>query len=47
MTGLIRISQGAHFMSDVVFSGVFMALTAAAVYHLLFSALHAEALDRQ
>jgi lipid A 4'-phosphatase len=26
-TGLIRMSQGAHFLSDVVFAGVFMALT--------------------
>lgn len=28
-SGLIRISQGAHFLSDVVFAGIFMALTAA------------------
>jgi lipid A 4'-phosphatase len=27
--GLIRMSQGAHFLSDVVFAGIFMALTAA------------------
>jgi lipid A 4'-phosphatase len=26
-TGLVRMSQGAHFLSDVVFAGVFMALT--------------------
>ncbi len=26
--GLIRMSQGAHFLSDVVFAGIFMALTA-------------------
>ena len=26
-TGLIRMAQGAHFLSDVVFAGVFMALT--------------------
>jgi lipid A 4'-phosphatase len=26
-TGLIRMSQGGHFLSDVVFAGVFMALT--------------------
>jgi lipid A 4'-phosphatase len=25
--GLVRMSQGAHFLSDVVFAGVFMALT--------------------
>lgn len=29
LSGLIRISQGAHFLSDVVFAGIFMALTAA------------------
>jgi lipid A 4'-phosphatase len=27
--GLIRMAQGAHFLSDVVFAGIFMALTAA------------------
>jgi lipid A 4'-phosphatase len=26
-TGLVRMSQGGHFLSDVVFAGVFMALT--------------------
>jgi lipid A 4'-phosphatase len=26
-TGLVRVSQGGHFLSDVVFAGVFMALT--------------------
>jgi lipid A 4'-phosphatase len=26
-TGIIRMSQGAHFLSDIVFAGVFMALT--------------------
>jgi membrane-associated phospholipid phosphatase len=26
------VSQGAHFLSDVVFAGVFMALTVALVY---------------
>jgi lipid A 4'-phosphatase len=26
-TGLVRMSQGAHFFSDVIFAGVFMALT--------------------
>jgi lipid A 4'-phosphatase len=31
-TGLIRMMQGAHFLSDVVFAGVFMALTVAAAY---------------
>jgi lipid A 4'-phosphatase len=31
-SGVIRISQGAHFLSDVIFAGVTMALTVAAVY---------------
>lgn len=35
LAGLTRISQGAHFLSDVVFAGVFMAVTAA-VLQLLF-----------
>lgn len=30
--GLIRIAQGGHFLSDVVFAGVAMALTAVAVH---------------
>lgn len=36
--GLIRIAQGAHFVSDVVFAGVFMALTVAAI-HAVFEAI--------
>lgn len=31
LAGLVRMSQGAHFLSDVVFAGVLMALTAAAI----------------
>ena len=34
--GAIRISQGAHFLSDVAFAGVFMALTVHALYELIF-----------
>ena len=34
--GLIRMWQGAHFLSDVIFAGVFMALTVLAVYWLMF-----------
>lgn len=34
-TGLIRMSQGGHFLSDVLFAGVFMALTALALRWLL------------
>ena len=35
--GFIRISQGAHFLSDVVFSGVFMGCTIAFLHLLVFS----------
>ena len=36
MAGMIRVSQGAHFLSDIIFAGVFMALTIAALYELIF-----------
>jgi lipid A 4'-phosphatase len=36
-TGLIRISQGAHFLSDVIFAGVLMALTVLIVRRLMFA----------
>src|SRR5262245_27275095 len=35
--GAIRVSQGAHFASDVVFAGIFMALTATLVHHAMFA----------
>jgi lipid A 4'-phosphatase len=35
LTGLIRMSQGGHFLSDVIFAGVFMALTVLAMRRLL------------
>jgi lipid A 4'-phosphatase len=35
LTGLVRMLQGAHFLSDVVFAGVFMALTVSLAYVLL------------
>lgn len=35
--GAIRISQGAHFLSDIVFAGVFMALTAVLVHQIMFA----------
>ena len=35
--GLVRMSQGAHFLSDVVFAGLFMALTAALLHRLMFA----------
>jgi len=34
-TGLIRMAQGAHFLSDIVFAGVFMALTVLALRQLM------------
>jgi lipid A 4'-phosphatase len=34
-SGLVRLSQGAHFLSDIVFAGVVMAATVAGIY-LLF-----------
>lgn len=34
--GLIRMGEGGHFLSDVVFAGVFMALDVALVHWLVF-----------
>lgn len=34
-SGFIRISQGGHFLSDVIFAGVAMALTVAGIYLVL------------
>lgn len=34
LAGLLRIMQGAHFLSDVVFAGVFMALTVTTLFFL-------------
>jgi lipid A 4'-phosphatase len=34
--GTVRISQGGHFMSDVLFAGIFMALCVAGLFALLF-----------
>jgi lipid A 4'-phosphatase len=33
--GFVRVTQGAHFLSDVIFAGVFMALTAALVHRAM------------
>jgi lipid A 4'-phosphatase len=41
LAGLTRIAQGGHFLSDVVFAGIFMALTAAGL-RLLFDAMQAD-----
>lgn len=35
IAGVIRIAQGAHFLSDILFAGVFMALTASMLHILL------------
>lgn len=35
LAGLVRISQGAHFLSDIIFAGVFMALTVLIVRRLM------------
>jgi lipid A 4'-phosphatase len=34
--GFVRIAQGGHFLSDVVFAGLLMALTALLVHGLMF-----------
>ncbi len=34
--GLVRMTQGGHFFSDIVFAGVFMALVAAGLHRLMF-----------
>lgn len=39
--GILRISQGAHFLSDVIFAGVFMGLTVTSIWHLMFGSLYA------
>lgn len=41
LSGLTRMAQGGHFLSDVVFAGVLMAITAACV-QIVFEALDAE-----
>ncbi|MCP4934947.1 MAG: phosphatase PAP2 family protein [bacterium] len=39
LSGLVRIGMGGHFLSDVAFSGIFMLLTASALYWLVFTKL--------
>ena len=36
LSGLMRMGQGGHFLSDVVFAGAIMAATAAMLYWLMF-----------
>ena len=37
LSGLVRMGMGGHFLSDVTFSGIFMLLTASALYWLIFT----------
>jgi lipid A 4'-phosphatase len=37
LAGFVRIAQGGHFLSDVVFAGVVMALVAQGLYWLIFN----------
>jgi lipid A 4'-phosphatase len=39
IAGLVRMGEGGHFLSDVVFAGVFMALDVALMYWLVFHVL--------
>jgi lipid A 4'-phosphatase len=41
LAGLMRMAQGGHFLSDVVFAGVLMAITAAGI-RILFETLESE-----
>lgn len=38
IAGLIRIAGGGHFLSDVIFAGVFMALVVRSLYWIIFDA---------
>lgn len=44
--GAVRIAQGGHFLSDVIFAGVFMALTVLLVRWLMFGPAFMPALRR-
>lgn len=39
--GLMRMAQGGHYLSDVIFSGVFMTLTALVLHWIFFRREHA------
>jgi len=45
-SGAVRVSQGGHFLSDVIFAGVFMALTAGLVYWAVLGRAGASAPSR-
>jgi lipid A 4'-phosphatase len=36
LAGFVRVTQGGHFLSDVVFAGVFMALVCGGLHRLMF-----------
>jgi lipid A 4'-phosphatase len=35
--GVVRIAQGGHFLSDIIFAGIFMALTIMIVHQIMFA----------
>ncbi len=37
LSGIMRMGQGAHFLSDVIFAGLFMVMSAAIIYWLMFN----------
>ena len=37
LSGVVRMGMGGHFLSDVTFSGIFMVLTASALYWYVFT----------
>jgi lipid A 4'-phosphatase len=39
VVGFIRIAQGGHFLSDIIFAGVFMAIVVAIIHWFLFDGL--------
>ncbi len=46
LAGLGRIVQGAHFLSDVVFSGIFVFLVAYLLYRFVFRLAHSKSRQR-
>lgn len=47
LAGLIRMAQGGHFLSDVIFAGIAMALVAVVLYKLLYAGWLAWSLSRR
>ncbi|MCP4071938.1 MAG: phosphatase PAP2 family protein [Hyphomicrobiales bacterium] len=37
LSGIMRMGQGGHFLSDVIFAGLFMVLSAAIIYWMMFN----------